>query len=63
MRVKFLGKKSWVKKLNDSKDLPKVSEITEKMSKRWGTGTCYSCTNRSRWFDEKSTSRESDYDK
>jgi hypothetical protein len=32
-------KKSWVEKLNDSKDLPKVVEITEKMSKRWGTGT------------------------
>jgi hypothetical protein len=32
-------KKSWVEKLNDSKDLPKVERITEKMSKRWGTGT------------------------
>ncbi len=32
-------KKSWVEKLKDSKDLPKVEEITEKMSKRWGTGT------------------------
>lgn len=32
-------KKSWVEKLHDSKDFPKVEEITEKMSKRWGTGT------------------------
>jgi len=32
-------KKSWAEKLADSKGLPKVEEITEKMSKRWGTGT------------------------
>jgi alkylated DNA nucleotide flippase Atl1 len=32
-------KKSWCEKLNDSKGLPKVEKITEKMSKRWGTGT------------------------
>ena len=32
-------KKSWKEKLLDSKDLPKVEPITEKMSKRWGTGT------------------------
>ena len=32
-------KKSWTEKLADSKDLPKVEKITEKMSKRWGTGT------------------------
>jgi len=32
-------KKSWVEKLSDSKGLPVVEEITEKMSKRWGTGT------------------------
>ncbi|MCK4590467.1 MAG: MGMT family protein, partial [Candidatus Latescibacteria bacterium] len=31
--------KSWREKLADSKDLPKVEVITEKMSKRWGTGT------------------------
>ena len=31
--------KSWQEKLADSKDLPKVVEITDKMSKRWGTGT------------------------
>lgn len=34
-----LKKKNWVEKLNDSKDLPKVVEITGKMSRRWGTGT------------------------
>lgn len=32
-------KKSWTEKLAESKDLPKVEKITEKMSKRWGTGT------------------------
>jgi len=32
-------KKSWTEKLADSKGLPKVERITEKMSKRWGTGT------------------------
>lgn len=31
--------KSWREKLADSKDLPKVEEITDKMSHRWGTGT------------------------
>ena len=31
--------KSWREKLADSKDLPRVAEITDKMSKRWGTGT------------------------
>jgi alkylated DNA nucleotide flippase Atl1 len=31
--------KSWSEKLRDSKDLPRVEEITDKMSKRWGTGT------------------------
>ena len=30
---------SWQKKLADSKGLPKVEEITGKMSTRWGTGT------------------------
>jgi len=36
-----VGKKrmSWVEKLADSKGLPRVEEITDKMSKRWGTGT------------------------
>jgi len=32
-------RKSWTEKLADSKGLPQVEEITEKMSKRWGTGT------------------------
>lgn len=32
-------RKSWTEKLKDSKGLPKVEKITEKMSKRWGTGT------------------------
>ncbi len=32
-------KTTWVEKLNDSKGLPKVEKINEKMSKRWGTGT------------------------
>lgn len=32
-------KKTWREKLHDSKDLPRVEVITEKMSKRWGTGT------------------------
>ncbi|MDI6904952.1 MAG: MGMT family protein [Candidatus Bathyarchaeia archaeon] len=32
-------KKSWSEKLKDSKGLPKVERITDKMSKRWGTGT------------------------
>ena len=32
-------RKSWSEKLKDSKDFPRVEEITEKMSKKWGTGT------------------------
>jgi len=32
-------KKSWRDKLAYSKGLPKVEKITDKMSKRWGTGT------------------------
>jgi hypothetical protein len=37
---KFLPeRKSWSEKLHDNKGLPKVEKITEKMSKRWGTGT------------------------
>jgi alkylated DNA nucleotide flippase Atl1 len=31
--------KSWREKLADDKGLPQVQEITDKMSKRWGTGT------------------------
>lgn len=33
------ARKSWREKLADSKNLPKVEKITDKMSKRWGTGT------------------------
>ena len=33
------GRKSWREKLADAKGLPKVVEITGKMSQRWGTGT------------------------
>ncbi len=32
-------RKTWQEKLTDSKDLPKVVEINDKMSTRWGTGT------------------------
>jgi len=32
-------RKSWSEKLKDSKGLPVVEEITDKMSKRWGAGT------------------------
>ncbi len=32
-------KETWREKLSDDKGLPKVVKITEKMSKRWGTGT------------------------
>jgi hypothetical protein len=35
-------RKSWQEKLADSKDLPKVVEIKEKMRKRWGDrDMCY----------------------
>ena len=33
------ARKTWQEKLADSKNLPKVVEITDKMSTRWGTGT------------------------
>ena len=33
-------KKTFTEKMNNDKDLPRVIEINEKMSKRWGTGTC-----------------------
>ncbi|HEX76303.1 MAG TPA: hypothetical protein G4O12_06980 [Dehalococcoidia bacterium] len=39
MSNKSTSRKSWQEKLADSKGLPKVEEITDKMSKRWGTGT------------------------
>src|SRR6266536_2555374 len=32
-------KKSWREKLGDSKGLPKVGEVSGKMSQRWGEGT------------------------
>ena len=32
-------KATWCQKLNDNKGLPKVEKITDRMSKRWGTGT------------------------
>ncbi len=33
------ARKTWQEKLADSKDFPRVVEITDRMSKRWGTGT------------------------
>lgn len=33
-------KKSWREKLNTDQDLPKIVEANEKISKRWGNGTC-----------------------
>jgi len=33
-------KKTWKEKLLDSKDMPKVVEVSEQMSQKWGTGTC-----------------------
>ena len=33
-------RKTWREKLEESKDLPKVVEITPEMRQRWGTGTC-----------------------
>jgi alkylated DNA nucleotide flippase Atl1 len=32
-------KRTWCEKLQDSKDLPRVERITERMSKKWGMGT------------------------
>ena len=32
-------RKTWREKLHDSKDMPKVVEVTPQMSQRWGTGT------------------------
>ena len=32
-------RKTWREKLADDKGLPKVQEVTETMSQRWGTGT------------------------
>ncbi len=33
-------KRSWREKLLDSGDKPKVVEVNEKMSQKWGSGTC-----------------------
>jgi hypothetical protein len=33
------ARKSWTEKLNESKDLPRVEPISERMSQRWGSGT------------------------
>lgn len=32
-------KKTWLEKLNDSKDLPKVVKLNARQSKKWGKGT------------------------
>lgn len=37
MSGKFKSGESWQEKLADSKGLPRVEKITDKMSKRWGT--------------------------
>jgi alkylated DNA nucleotide flippase Atl1 len=34
-----MPKKTWTEKLNDDKGLPRVERITDKMSRRWGSGT------------------------
>ncbi|MCP8308281.1 MAG: MGMT family protein [archaeon] len=39
MSKKSKQRKSWQEKLADSKGLPVVEKITDKMSKKWGTGT------------------------
>ena len=33
-------RKSWKEKLHETKDVPKVVEVTPQMSQKWGTGTC-----------------------
>ncbi len=33
-------KRTWREKLLDAGDKPKVVEVNEKMSNKWGTGTC-----------------------
>jgi len=32
-------KKSWTEKLEDSRYLPRIEKITEKMRRKWGPGT------------------------
>ncbi|MCW3980930.1 MAG: hypothetical protein NWF11_05595 [Candidatus Bathyarchaeota archaeon] len=34
-----MTRKKWSEKLRNSKDLPRVEQISDKMSKRWDTGT------------------------
>jgi len=34
------AKKTWRQKLQDSKDFPQVVPISERMTRRWGSGTC-----------------------
>ncbi|MFH1650915.1 MAG: hypothetical protein ABID87_02255 [Chloroflexota bacterium] len=33
-------RKSWQEKLQENQGLPRVVEVNEKMSRKWGTGTC-----------------------
>jgi len=41
-------RKTWQEKLADDKDFPRVVEITDKVSKRWGNRYgCYPSTKRS----------------
>jgi hypothetical protein len=39
MRAMPKARKSWVEKLNDCKDLPRVEPITDRMSQKFGKGT------------------------
>ena len=39
MSAKSAKRKTWREKLADSKGLPKIGEVTGRMTKRWGTGT------------------------
>jgi len=39
MSARPRAQKSWRQKLADDKGLPRVQEIDDRMSKRWGTGT------------------------
>ena len=39
IEIEMKTKKSWREKLADNKGLPRVSKVTGKMTKRWGTGT------------------------
>ena len=38
-KSKMKTKKSWREKLADNKGLPRISKVTGRMTKRWGTGT------------------------